>query len=276
MFGFLFMTFNCLLALIGIGGLKIRDAIENEEAKQKAIKAYENGDDMSGIYSSYNSNSDYLGFKDIFTDKNIIIKTNEYGDRIAYTWNKYSGKEIFVRNISQLERENKWKKNKEKAIKNNRTVYEYMTKDEYKKLRDIKVKNGEIPKDKACAYADGHRYKDINTGEIYVKRRIYIAPNKYNDGNRTAFTGVDTSKYTMFYMNANTKELVRRTDEQIKSDKINGDSNNAIKIADTDNFIKLYNNNYIDKFGFGGFYKWHKLNKNDYYSYSILICNEDL
>lgn len=185
--------------------------------------------------------TDHNGYsRDITTGLKVYPRINEYGDKILYTMTggNYSGLYRDVRNISKEEREKKLIIEIERAKKDGKTVAK-----KYEEITALRLDKVNIPEKQEMTfqkvptyegvwwktyrdkkrYIQGDRYYDINTGDEYIIREIYIKDKK-----------------TYFYMSTKTGHLIRRTDNQIINDK-NNVSTNIISVNETDLFINKFN-----------------------------------
>ena len=243
MLGFLYIIGSAFVVFIAREIFYLNNINDAKEMKKESVKKYNSREDMTGTYV-LQSKDGVIETRDIITDKLVTIKKNEKGDRCVYSIdNRRTGKQSFLRNIDEEERQGRLEKNKESAIKNNQTVAFYMKSYEYDRMMNNKNKNILVD-----CYAKGDIYKDIISGEEYVIRAVFtikenIEPDKYGMYYKSDF---DLNKVTYFYMDVNNGKLIRRTDGQKEIDLKYGDDYNSIYVNDTDSFINEYNN-YINE-----------------------------
>lgn len=170
MLGILYLLFTS----IGSLGHNIRENIAESERKNEAYNSYDHT-----YYDKYG--------KRILVENNRWIHSNiRNGDRVLEDVTTHR----IYRNFSEEERKEYEKIRKKEAIENNKTVYLYQY-------------NKDIP------YSDpwkGDRYKDIETGKIYVIRKRYV----------NIECGIGE---VLLYLDISTGKFVRKTDEQIEIDK---------------------------------------------------------
>ncbi len=168
MLGFVYTLFVSIGAVIH----KTKQNKENEENKVKF------------------QNPDGLTYVDI-EGKSRFLSNNEVGfytyDRNGdYVLEDASG--YIYKNFSKEKKEKEQTKRYTEAIKNNETTY---------CIDDNDHKND--------WYCKGKRFKDVQTGDIYVIRRL---------------------NYTYWYLNITNGMIIRKTDWQLKQDKIMKSSHN--------------------------------------------------
>lgn len=172
LFGLIYTT--CMLAIKA--GVSIKENYENEKYRQKAIK------DKEQVYVDSKGNVCFA------KDGKKVMYSNEY----LYGYNnppnkvlKYVDSEEIIRNFSQEDKDETETYYFNEAKKLNRTAYRIGGKyDNYCNVGSSEPK--------------GYRYKDINTGNIYVIRE---------------FNGI------RFYMDIKNGFLIRKTDGQLEREK---------------------------------------------------------
>lgn len=254
MFGIIWGLSN----LLGIGVAKtvesVRNNIEDNSTRVSELEKFNNGESFNKTYYSY------TGLRDIETNVKVDHRTNEKGDDIVYTiiGKEFSGNYKDIRNVSESKRKFKLQENIKKAKEENKTVaLKYSDREsdmingilhpkEGARLNHYNVPtyqdilfiygNGETladRKEKRCI--KGYRFHDLETGEEYVIREFTYMTREYNG------RWYDPSKkYTSFYMSTKNGHIIRRTDNQLINDK-NYPEESAVKIEDTENFIKTFN-----------------------------------
>lgn len=189
---------------------------ETLEWKNKGIKRVENGENFTRSYTDSKGRR-----RDIETDIPVEFKIDKKtGHYIVYARpNDRSGKLYYLRDATAIEA----------AYRINEAIKKYNGKSNT-------VAPINLPRlEEYIGRADGYKYIDLKTKEIYVIRGIQpkgIPDYTFNPR---------IHKATLFYMNVHTGELIRRTDGQIIRDK-NYPQGNCIPIEETDKFIIKFNN----------------------------------